>query len=71
MKLPAKLKRIALRVFQDCKNLRRIELPGELESIGILCFCNSGLEEIELPRSLRVVHQKAFDDCDRLETIRV
>lgn len=56
VKLPAKLKHIALCAFQDCKNLKKIELPGELESIGLLCFCDSGLEEIELPRSLNLIH---------------
>lgn len=71
VKLPAKLKRIALRVFQECKNLRKIELPGELESIGALCFYSSGLEEIVLPRSLCVVHENAFGYCNCLKTIRV
>ena len=56
VKLPAKLKRIALRVFQDCKNLRKIELPEELESIGILCFCDSGLENFTAPKALRTIH---------------
>ena len=56
IKLSSTLRRIEYSAFEDCKNLKSIQLPEKLEYIGIQCFRNSGLEEIELPGSLRVVH---------------
>ena len=53
IKLPSTLKRIEYSAFQQCENLRRIELPDGLTTIGKLCFFKSGLEEVVFPPSVK------------------
>ena len=42
--------------------------PEGLETIGPFAFCQSGLESVELPASLRTVAQGAFAMCEHLAT---
>ena len=38
MKLPSTLKRIEYRAFKNCKGLKRVNLPENIEHIGRQCF---------------------------------
>ena len=42
-------------VFQECKNLKHVELPEGLEEIPERCFAESGVEIVEIPRSVAVI----------------
>ena len=64
VKLPGTLKDVEQRTFMCCGRLRRVQLPNRLEHIGAACFCNSGLEEIVLPSSVKVVGMCAFQECE-------
>ena len=67
--LSSTLKRIACSAFEDCKNLKNIEFPDGLESIGMRAFANCGLESVTFPASLRTLPQEAFTDCTNLKKV--
>lgn len=60
MHLPSTLKRIEYNVFDECKQLKNIQLPEGLEYIGRQCFYKSGLESIVLPATVKSVGSGAF-----------
>ena len=70
VQLPSTLKRIEYAAFCDCKSLKSIELPENLEKIGIGAFSKSELNNIEFPASLRVISQAAFARCKSLKTVK-
>lgn len=43
-------------------------LPNALEKIGLFAFCETSLENVKLPASLREVSQGAFANCARLRS---
>lgn len=71
VKLPARLKELPKETFMRCENLRKIELPNEIEFIAEYCFYYSGLKEIQFPRSLSEISIDAFIYCNGLKTICV
>ena len=70
VRLPSTLKKIEYCAFEDCKNLRRVTLPDELEYIGDWCFCGSGLEDTMIPKGVKSIGDCAFKDS-ALEKIAV
>ena len=46
-----------------------VALPEGIESIAPECFKNSVIEHIDLPTSLVVIGEKAFDGCVHLNTV--
>ena len=67
--IPAGLK--TLGSFYLCSRLRRVvfEEDSQLEEILPNCFAWSGLEEITIPRSVRVLGHAAFQKCDNLKRV--
>ena len=58
--------------FINCSNLKQVELPNELFSIGERAFSMcSNLEQINLPRSLKYINEGAFSSCTRLTNIEM
>ena len=47
------------------------EESSKLEKIGPFCFCNSGLEKITLPKTLKEIGCYALDGCSNLKVISV
>ena len=39
IKLSSTIKRIEYSAFENCKDLKNIQLPEKLEYIGKMCFC--------------------------------
>ena len=70
MRLPPALKVIEKDTFRECKNLKTLEFPEDLEKIDLQAFALSGLENVELPASLRTISQAAFYKCESLNTIK-
>ena len=58
------LKKMGSSAFYDSKNLRNIQFPDGLDTIGIDCFWGSGLEEVVLPESVKNVKACAFWGCE-------
>lgn len=56
-------------LFDGCVNLHHIELPPHLRYLWGYTFCRSGIEEIVLPDSLRIIPSYAFKDCIRLKRV--
>ena len=49
--------------FASCENLKNIRLPNKLETLGMRCFWNSGIEEITVSQTLRSLGEYAFLDA--------
>ena len=67
--IPAPVRVIDEHAFDGCTSLASVELPGTLESIGMLAFAKSGLMSVELPSSLKRIGEKAFFHCKLLAAI--
>ena len=65
--LPSTLKRVEAGTFRECKYLKSIDLPDNVEYIGSECFCNSGIEQATLPIALRDIGENAFRQCEKLK----
>lgn len=68
IQFPDALKEIGADAFYHCLNLREVELPSGLTTIGDAAFALTGLEEIVLPESLRSLGYCAFN-CDSLTKV--
>lgn len=59
--IPETVTYIGIVVFEDCKNLRQIDLPPQLKSIGVKAFSKSGIESIDIPKSVYGIGAGAFE----------
>ena len=57
--------------FEDCMNLKRIEIPECIESIDVRSFANTGLEGIVIPQNVEELGYGAFFECDKLERVEI
>lgn len=69
--IPSSVKSIPSGAFIDCYNLKNIELPDGLETIGNCAFNGSGLTDIYLPDTVSVIEIGAFSGCKSLKSIRL
>lgn len=80
--VPASVRTIEQGAFCDCKELRCVRINEGLESIGknqydeynnkyYGAFENAGVEEVELPSTLKRLEYSAFQNCQRLSTVRL
>ena len=69
IQLPATLKKIEYHTFAYCENLKKIQLPENLECIEESAFMKSGLQSIILPRSVKTISQQVFFDCKSLKVV--
>lgn len=56
----SQLKVICANAFHECRSLRGIGLPDNLEEIGVGAFSQSGLESVLIPQSVKRICQGAF-----------
>lgn len=61
--LPETVAKIASGAFIKSKHLRAIVLDENLEEIGDIGFCKSGLRKIEFPAKLKRIGRCAFREC--------
>ena len=59
------------RAFAEDKKLSSIILPTTLDSIGKQAFCNSTLEGIEIPSSVKKMGTDVFMWCTRLKEVEI
>ena len=58
--------------FQDCTNLKYIELPESLENMEIQCFWGcSNLSEISIPSKIKVLESHTFANCTNLQKVEL
>lgn len=67
--LSSNLLRIGNRAFISCCNLKDINLTDSIEYIGESAFCNTGLQEVVFPKSLKKIQSLAFSCCTELKTV--
>ena len=58
--VPASVRTIGKSAFRVCRNLRHIELPDTVESIGDEAFLDTNLEEFRVPAALRELGARAL-----------
>ena len=58
--IPKTVKSIGDNAFYECKNLIDVTLQEGLESIGELCFWNTGLKEISIPSTVTSIGSGCF-----------
>ena len=61
--LPKGLTLIGKNAFQDCNNIKSIELNEGLENIGDSAFWGTTLETVKFPSSLKIINDCAFANC--------
>lgn len=62
---------IPVGIFMHCTNLKDITVPEGCKEIKFRAFYASGIENIDLPDSLKTIEEYAFCDCDSLEVITI
>ena len=70
VRLPAGLSRLEENIFSNCAALRRLALPAGLQELAPYCAGESGLEELDVPRSVALIGARAFYNCARLRALR-
>lgn len=61
--IPRGITRIDKRAFYYATDLTSITIPDTVYTLGALCFYNTGIEEIQLPRSINYIGASVFDKC--------
>ena len=69
----SKLQRIGNVAFYNCKELKFLKIPSNVESIGNYCFSGSNIETIEIENNskLQKIGGYAFKDCKQLKFIKI
>ncbi|MBR4996736.1 MAG: leucine-rich repeat domain-containing protein [Bacteroidaceae bacterium] len=57
--------------FQNCCNLKNIELPASLVGIGCSAFKNAGLTKIVIPNNVNQILDSAFVNCSAAKSITI
>ena len=71
IRIPSTVKRLEVKTFYHCNDLRTVEIPNGVEYIGRRCFQKSGVEEIVFPASMKEVGSMAFYLCERLKRVQL
>ena len=70
VKLPSTLKKIGASAFRDCKGLKNIIIPENVEYIEGSAFFSSGLKSVTiLSKHLKIIGEGAFELCEKLKNI--
>ena len=65
------VKSIGNEAFYKHHELKKIELPSSIVTIGDAAFADSGLVSIKIPDSVTTLGVSAFSDCQDLETVKL
>ena len=69
--LPPLVDTIGAEAFCECPRITRMRLPEGLLTIGFGAFSQTGLVEIDIPDSVRLMHWNVFTQCTRLRRVRL
>ena len=54
-------------IFADTTSLKKVVLPENLTMIGVGCFENSGVAEMDIPSSVTTIAERAFRNCVNIQ----
>ncbi len=57
--------------FENCIDLKKIDLPLKIREIGERAFCASGLTEIVIPSKVVRFYSGCFFECESLEKVSI
>ena len=58
--------------FDECENLKYIEIPDNITEIGDMSFWScTTLQQINLPENLEEIGARTFENCEALESITI
>ena len=69
--LNEKIKYIGSDAFAGCINLKKIDLPSSLQTLGDKCFWGSGISELYIPASVNSIGKGIINNCNGLEKVVV
>ena len=69
--LPTSLKTLGTYVFQNCKQLKQIDLPNDIVSIGGSAFAGSSIESLKIPYAIKVIPSSLCLGCDKLIEVEI
>lgn len=55
--------------FAQCDSLEKVDLPDGLETVGIAAFYYSGIKELTVPGTVRVLETASVSGCKRLQKL--
>ena len=64
--LPSTINKIGVYAFWRCTNLRNVTLPNKITQIGQYAFDESGIEKIDIPKSMQNLEGRVFGFCRNL-----
>jgi len=67
--IPTTVCEICTDAFGGCLNLKNINLPDSITTIGRCAFTNSGLETVMFPPKVKIVSADAFYQCNALTSV--
>lgn len=71
VKMPSTLINIELAAFGGCIKLKKVEIPESVEYIGGYSFARTGLKEINVPGSVKVIGIKTFEQNSELKKVTI
>ena len=71
VKIGPKVNSLSDFAFSGCSNLKSLEIPRTITSIGCEAFSNSGLTSITIPNSVDSIAEGAFYGCPSLSSIKL
>lgn len=69
--LPEGLKEIPAAAFNQAANLKEVNIPSSVETIGINAFAGTGLETLTIPETVTSIGYGAFRDMLNLTTVTI
>ena len=74
IEIPSSVQAIKNGAFMNCESLQTVTFNEGLETIGHSAFCNTAIEELKLPNSLKTIEEAGtfrgtFQGCKNLKTV--
>lgn len=69
--LPEGMTEIPAAAFNGAKNLKSVNIPASVETIGVNAFRQTALETLKVPATVKTISYGAFRDMDSLTTVTI
>lgn len=69
--LPEGFEKLDVHAFPECVNLRKINLPESMTTLGEGCLGQTGIETIVIPTGINLLNPGIFQGCKNLKSVMV